>query len=354
MKTTPRVLLAILAVTAGAVLGGATPGMAAGKPEAADALYVGDAADNTVKRFDAQIGQVLGTFITVGLDGPRGIVHRQQTFRVANQNVDQPFAGEIDQYSASGAPLVPLVPHQDPNAPFAPRGIIVGPDQRTLYVADMGPDCPPTGPCAVHGAVKGYDLTRGVFLGNLDFTSFIKGNEEFRPRGLVFDSDQRLYLSLFEENDLTVGLVLRFDLQNGRVMVVADNRTATEGCGQHLHRPEGLVIGPDERLYVTSFRANAGDIDRILTFDKETGTCLDEIRLDQVGQPRAFAQALLFGPGGSLYVPISGNGPDTGAVRRYDVKTQTFTNFVAPGGPLGSGWYLTFGKTNPSTLAYPS
>jgi len=51
-------------------------------------------------------------------------------------------------------------------------------------------------------------------------------------------------------------------------------------------------------------------------------------------------------------VPISGNGPDTGAVRRYDVTTDTYTNFVAPGGPLGSPWYLTFGKTDPATLAY--
>ena len=63
---------------------------------------------------------------------------------------------------------------------------------------------------------------------------------------------------------------------------------------------------------------------------------------------------MLFGPGGDLFVPITGNGPDTGAVRRYDVTTKTFTNFVAPGGPLGSGWYLTVGKTNPATLAYPS
>ncbi len=41
-------------------------------------------------------------------------------------------------------------------------------------------------------------------------------------------------------------------------------------------------------------------------------------------------------------------------MRRYDVTTETYTNFVAPGGPLESPWYLTFGKTDPATLAYKS
>ena len=48
-------------------------------------------------------------------------------------------------------------------------------------------------------------------------------------------------------------------------------------------------------------------------------------------------------------------GPDTGAVRQYNVSTKTFVNFVKPssqGGALGNGWYLTFGKTDPATLVY--
>jgi sugar lactone lactonase YvrE len=363
MKHGHRFLLAILAVTAASVLGGATSAAAQNPREEPDVLYVGDSLPSqlgelnrdTVQHFDARTGRSLGTFIT-GLQGPHGILHTRQGFLVSNQNVFQPFAGEIDHYTAAGTPLAPLVSRDDRNAPFAPNGIIVGPDRRTLYVADVGPDCPPTGPCTVHGAVRRYDLISGRFLGDLDLTSFLKPNEEFRPRGLVFDSGQRLYVSVAEQSARSVGVVLSVHLGNGRITVVADNRTATDACGQHLHRPDGLVFGPDERLYVTSFQADANDIDRILIFDPEHGKCVDEIGLDQVGQPRAFAQALLFGPGRDLFVPISNNGPDSGAVRRYNVKSKTFTNFVAPnaqGGPLGSPQYLTFGKTDPTTLAYP-
>ena len=76
---------------------------------------------------------------------------------------------------------------------------------------------------------------------------------------------------------------------------------------------------------------------------------LDTIDLWKAGQdPRAFAQALLFGPDGFLFVPIT----NTGAVRRYNVSTKAFDNFVAPRGPLVQPWFLTFGNTNARTLAY--
>ena len=60
-------------------------------------------------------------------------------------------------------------------------------------------------------------------------------------------------------------------------------------------------------------------------------------------------------PQGYLFVPITGNGPDSGSVRRYNVATQTFDVFVPPNAADGSmvqPWYLTFGKTNPATLVY--
>lgn len=74
---------------------------------------------------------------------------------------------------------------------------------------------------------------------------------------------------------------------------------------------------------------------------------MDQINLDEVGQPRTFAQALLFGPNGRLFVPIT----NTGEVRRYNVATKAFDVFI-PVGTLVQPWYLTFRSTDPRTLEY--
>ena len=153
---------------------------------------------------------------------------------------------------------------------------------------------------------------------------------------------------------------------------------------EDFNRPEGLVFGPDGNLYVTSFAdltgAHGDDTDKILVFagphQRKPGTFLYQIDLDTTsnGLDRASAQALLFGPDGFLYVPITGPGPSTdgpgtpfgnstGEVRRYDVRNKKSKGYKVivppynqpdplPKGPLQSGWYLTFGKTNPATLAY--
>jgi hypothetical protein len=112
--------------------------------------------------------------------------------------------------------------------------------------------------------------------------------------------------------------------------------------------------------------ANNTDTDKILIFagpgSDNPGTFLDKIDLDQISNDpkvRASAQALLFGPDGLLYVPITNSGfplnVSTGEVRRYNVRTKGFDvivkSFIA-GGPLGQPWYLTFGKTDPATLDY--
>jgi hypothetical protein len=310
-----------------------------------------------VLRFDAHSGAYVDTFIADdagGLHGPRGMIFRNPgALLVVNQNVDQDVPGEVLRYNGrTGEFLRATVPATDPEAPFAPRGMVL--NKNTLYVADLVES-----DTADNGQILRYDVNSGRFLGELTPSASFAG--QFNPRGVVFGPDGMLYVSVFETTNPVAGHVLRFNPKTGTSDVIATN----DGDGidepgelKDLHRPEGLTFGPDGRLYVTSFRADASDNDKILALNVSSGTPVTtaaKIELDQVGQPRAFAQAILFGPSGRLYVPITGNGPDTGSVRVYDVNSGQFTVLVPPaadGGPLASPWYLTFGQTDPATLAY--
>jgi len=316
-----------------------------------DVLDIGDNNDNTVKQFDATTGAYLGTLVSSGsggLAGPRGLIlpNGGQLLAV-NQNVNLDANGEILRYNANtGAVIGPLVPASDPNAPFAPRGMVT--DGKVVYVANLQDNTEG----ATNGEVKAYNASNGKFLGDLT-PAGLSGT--FDPRGVVFGPDGGLYVSAFDTTNPLVGNIVKFDTRTGSSSVVAFNNgdgIADPGETADLHRPEGLTFGPDGNLYVTSFRADASDTDKILELNGTTGQLQHEIVLDSAGGDRVFAQAIAFGPGGALFVPISGNGPDTGAVRRYDVTNDSYTNFVAPGGPLGSPWYLTFDKTDPATLAY--
>ena len=336
-----------------------------------DVLYVGDAGDptnvgdDTIKRIDARTGAFLGVLVKpVPLIGPMGLIVRESLY-VANQNTFQPFAGDILRYSVvNGRLLQRVVDHEKPDAhaPFAPRGMVLW--DKNLFVANFV-DNDNGDP----GQVLKYTIA-GEFLQRLipDNLSF-----DFHPRGMVIGPDRRLYVSNFP--DLATGRggqVLRFDPASGAfldVFVANDPRSPASGCTGNLNRPEGLVFGPDGNLYITSFRADASDVDRILIFagpgSRRPAVCLGSIELDRVGKPRSSAQALLFGPRGDLFVPITNaSGPPvkkSGAIRRYRLKDlrfgprPPFTNFVAPhanGGPLVQPWYLTFDETDPGTLAY--
>jgi hypothetical protein len=141
MNLTRYLLSPLIAVALLGALGASTSLSAT-----SDSLYIGDASDNTIKHFDAETGQPLGVFVptSAGLVGPRGILHVDRRLLVSNQNVNLKIPGEIDQFSImDGTSLGALVPSTDPHAPFAPRGIILGPGpagpgNSTLYVADFG------------------------------------------------------------------------------------------------------------------------------------------------------------------------------------------------------------------------
>ena len=325
-----------------------------------DILYIGDITSNTVRRFDANTGSPIsggssiGVFVkpgSGGLSGPRGLLVKSGSLLVVNQNVDLPFAGEVLRYKLNdGAPDGALVPSNDKHAPFAPRGIVIW--KGAIYVADFND----TGV----GRLVAFDERSGKFL--REFSPPNGFAYTFHPRGLVIGPNGLLYVSNFPD--------LNPESQKGGQVLVFDPDTLdfigafivdAGGIGQ-LNRPEGLVFGPDGNLYITSFRdvANAqNDTDSIRIYDGHTGVFKSKIDLYATGEPRAVAQALLFGPGGKLFVPISGPKPipvngTTGQVRRYDVNSpQTYEVFVvAPVGTTSELWYLTFGKTNPGTLAY--
>jgi hypothetical protein len=333
--------------------------------DATDSLYIGDGGDDSVKHFNARTGIYLGTLVPShgnGLIGPMGLLPKGNALLVVNQNLNQPFNGEVLRFNrTTGAFQGALIPCRDDlqrpcdaDAPFAPRGMVKGPGS-TLFVADFfGPSFDFRTP----GSVKQYDFKTGQFTRNLDTSGF---TDNLFPRGVVIGPDGKLYVSVVgvldpsvAGFDLLAGYVLRFHAKTGAFIdVFASHQPTADDCSKHLHRPEGLVFGPDEKLYVSSFRADPSDTDKILIFDGETGQCLDQIDLCNVqrGEPRAFAQALLFGLKRRLFVPIN----NTGEVRRYNVQTKTFDVFVrsaADGGPLQNPWYLTFGKTNPRSLAY--
>lgn len=80
------------------------------------------------------------------------------------------------------------------------------------------------------------------------------------------------------------------------------------------------MFGPEGRLYVTSFRAAPGDTDSIRIYEA-TGAFASKIDLHNgTTDTRVFAQSLLFGPGGKLFVPVS-TSPNPASARARSAAT---------------------------------
>jgi hypothetical protein len=336
-------------------------------PCKSDILYIGDvgnpniSTDDFIAQFDADTGEFLGYLVGPGdtfLNGPMGIlVDKNQHVLLANQNFGEANSGEVWELLPNGkAPpkllIAPTSEQGPPNAPWAPRGMVLG-EHNVLYVVDLGY-------AANTGRVTLWNSKTGAYLGDLDFGDYAGWKA---PRGIVVGPDGYIYVSNTNLNVDTGagslgGSILRFDPATGEFVnvvyecVVPPNTEPT--CD--LHRPEGLVFGPDGRLYVTSFRASTSDVDRILIFEIEDGegTLVDTIELYQPGETRAYSQVILFGPDGALYVPITPSVGDTCSVRKYELidGEWEWECFVDTDSPLVTPYYLSFGETNPSTLAY--
>ncbi|SAK66529.1 hypothetical protein AWB78_02417 [Caballeronia calidae] len=328
----------------------------------AQALFIGDNGDSSVKQYDVSSGNYAGAFVPSkahGLNGPMGMIFTNGQFLVVSQNPapegSTGTTGEVLRFDGTtGTYINKLVSSGDRNAPFAPRGIVRGGPGNQYYVADTVSDSK----CA-NGNVKRYN-DNGAYLGNLDLQGFPDPDNVFHPRGLVFGPDGYLYVSStgcldskLGAFDPLKGYILRFNANTGKFMnVVASDQTVAS-----LHRPEGLVFDSAGNLWVTSFQADRTDADRILKLDGNTGKLLDELVLAPPNSiNRSYAQAIIFGPGGKLYIPIAGNdAKTTGEVRRCDTATKKCDVIVPSakaGGAVGQAWYLIFKNSDPATLNY--
>jgi sugar lactone lactonase YvrE len=340
---------------------------------------VGDAGSdvtaNNVRAFDAVTGFSKGVLApAVGqpnpFQSPMGLVFHDDELLVVNQNKDQPLPGEILSFDReTGKLLRKVVPavlkngNTNLDAPWAPRGILFWHDRIVVatFTDDFNSD--PGNPTPAQGSVREY--TEAGRLIHPTMRAPVP-EDTFHPRGVVIGPDGLIYASNSPKLNGPRGQVFRFDPQARKFIdAFIDNSDGTaKDCTANLNRPEGLVFGPDGRLYVTTFRASGSDpttpdTDAILVFEgpdsPHPGACVDQIDLDAPGTVspnRSFAQALVFGPDGDLFVPIAGNSSDTtGAVRRYNVRTHKFTNFVPPQ-TMEQPFYLSFGRTDPATLSY--
>jgi hypothetical protein len=164
--------------------------------------------------------------------------------------------------------------------------------------------------------------------------------------------------------------VIRFDLNTKKIV---DIFVSGAGCAC-LDRPGAVVFGPDQRLYVANSVLPVKTPmhrDNIVIFDGTKPVVvppsppaptidLGDATLSDGTGVFNLPSALLFGPGGLLYVNIVQyifqNPPKntTGAVFRCSVTTKNCNmKFV----PLNSTLQqrptgLTFGSTNPATLVY--
>lgn len=108
-----------------------------------------------------------------------------------------------------------------------------------------------------------------------------------------------------------------------------------------LRDPEGLAMGPDGNLYVSSFgdvHAGGRNYGAVLRYSGSTGALLGTFVPPNTNQQIGF-EGLQFGPDGNLYV----TGWFTNSILRYDGRTGAALGAFASGHELLNPYSFTFG-----------
>lgn len=242
-----------------------------------------------------------------------------------------------------------MVSNSEPEAPYRPRGIIWIPGN-LLVVADNGYFATEEPSEIRQGYIRIYNYTSGQFLRK--FSAPVEQIDPFQPRAVVYLKG-KLYVTSFVGIDRPSqlrGYLSRFDPVTGFETVLANHSTAS-----HLHRPDGIVVGPDGNMWVASFRdhTNTTDVDKILVFN-ENGENVNAIPLWTAGGLRKFAQALVFGPDNVLYISMTSKGE----IWNYNLESKELKFVFGVNHDdmffTDALYFLAFSKTNPSSLEYVS
>lgn len=251
----------------------------------------------------------LTVFAVLNIATPQAQAQRKELY-VTSFGTDQ-----VLRYDANtGEPLGALISNQ--GELLGADGFAFDPDGN-IYISGFFSD----------NIIK-YDGRTGEYLST--FVPYIDG-----PIQLLFDRDGDLLASSYGDEQtgcsaLNSCSVLKFDGRTGDLVeVFADN----------VERADGLGVGPDGNLYVSSLST-----DRVLRYDLETGEFLGVFASGGgLDGPSGFA----FGPDGNFYV----TSYLSSEVLKYDGNTGEFLGVFASGGSLSFPDRITFG---PDSNAYVS
>jgi predicted outer membrane repeat protein len=207
-------------------------------------LYVVDKDADSVLRYNAATGELLGTFVAPGSGGlsqanalafgPDGNLY------VTSTNTDQ-----ILRYSGTTGAFLGAFVTAGSGGLNGPTNLVFHTDGK-LYVSSNAND-----------RVLRYDAYTGAFLGQ--FVAPASGTLN-GPLGLIFGPDGNLYVASYENHK-----ILRYNGTTGAFL----DAFVTSGSGG-LDGPVVLRFGPDGDLYVTSEGTN-----QVLRYDGATGTFRD-------------------------------------------------------------------------------